>query len=45
MNPPSGRRFVAERTARRFDELDHMPEVLAAPTQDAMRQLWTADSF
>jgi hypothetical protein len=28
-------------TARRFDEFDRMPEVMAAHLQDAMRQLWT----
>lgn len=36
-----GTRFVEFLTARRFDEFDRMPEVMAAHLQDAMRQLWT----
>jgi hypothetical protein len=35
-----GTRFVEYLTARRFDEYDRMPEVLAAHLQDAMQQLW-----
>jgi hypothetical protein len=34
-----GTRFVEYLTVRRFDELDRMPEVIAAHLQDAMRQL------
>jgi hypothetical protein len=37
-----GTRFVDYLTVRRFDELDRMPEVIAAHLQDAMRQLWIA---
>jgi hypothetical protein len=36
-----GTRFVEYLTVRRFDELDRMPEVVAAHLQDAMRQLWS----
>jgi hypothetical protein len=35
-----GTRFVEYATIRRFDELDRMPEVIAAHLQDAMKQLW-----
>jgi hypothetical protein len=35
-----GTRRVEYLTARRFDEQDRMPEVLAAHLQDAMQQLW-----
>ena len=35
-----GTRFVEYATIRRFDELDRMPEVVAAHVQDAMAQLW-----
>jgi len=35
-----GTRFVEYAIIRRFDELDRMPEVIAAHLQDAMKQLW-----
>jgi hypothetical protein len=37
-----GTRFVEYLTARRFDEYDRMPEVIAARVQQAMRQLWAS---
>jgi hypothetical protein len=40
-----GTRFVDYLTVRRFDEFDRSPEALAAHVQDAMRQLWTANTF
>ena len=38
-----GTRFIEYLTARRFDEFDRMPEVLAAHLQQAMTQLWGED--
>jgi hypothetical protein len=37
---PYGTRFVEYLTARKFDEHDRMPEVMAAHVQEAMQQLW-----
>jgi hypothetical protein len=35
-----GTRFVEYLTARKFDENDRMPDVMAAHVQEAMQQLW-----
>lgn len=35
-----GTRFVEYLTLRRFDDLDHTPEVYVSHLQDAMRQMW-----
>jgi hypothetical protein len=37
---PYGTRFVEYLTARKFDENDRMPDVMAAHVQEAMQQLW-----
>lgn len=40
LSGPYGTRFVEYLTARKFDEYDRMPEVMAAHVQEAMQQLW-----